>query len=545
MIISQDIIDASSTSNKINAKVELYDGSTLVTTCTCNDRLQDFVIERVGQNNKFFGFGVFQKVTINLIDLYDDLTISETNTFKVYLGIDDTFVDAYPTFYVSEINRNDDTNIITVVAYDILHTSNIHTISEISYPYTLNELAIAIGNVLGASQVDFENISERLSSLYYEQGGNYEGTENLKDVLDDLAEVLSCIYFMGSSDRLIFKSLYPVDSLIVTEDDYYSLNTEQMVAVNHVAHVDELGNNILGSNDYAPLNGVTQYIRNNPFLENRSDIADILSEIVFENADIALTSCICEWDGNILLEIGDKLLVKFTVENPDASSPNTAILSVLNDIIQYNGFLTETTQWKYENKNETPTNPSNLGEAIKQTYAQVDKVNKEITLLTSSVANNDADIASLQITTDSIISSVSSLKTTTTTIEDNLGALTENVETISQTVSTKLTASDFDIKVTEKLSSGVDEIAINETGFKFDKTGLTITKSDSEMSTNVDEDGLSVYKNNEEVLTANNAGVRAKNLHATTYLIVGTNTYFSDYTATDGESRAGCFWTGE
>ena len=52
---------ASSAVNKVNAKVELYNGSTLVTTCTCNDRLQDFTVESVGQNNKFFGFGIIHK----------------------------------------------------------------------------------------------------------------------------------------------------------------------------------------------------------------------------------------------------------------------------------------------------------------------------------------------------------------------------------------------------------------------------------------------------------------------------------------------------
>ena len=71
--------------------------------------------------------------------------------------------------------------------------------------------------------------------------------------------------------------------------------------------------------------------------------------------------------------------------------------------------------------------------------------------------------------------------------------------------------------------------------------GLTISKSNSEMETKITEDGMVVYKNDEAVLTANNQGVDAKNLHATTYLIIGTNSRFEDY---KGGSRTGCFWVG-
>ena len=64
------------------------------------------------------------------------------------------------------------------------------------------------------------------------------------------------------------------------------------------------------------------------------------------------------------------------------------------------------------------------------------------------------------------------------------------------------------------------------------------------MTTNINEDGMSVYRNNTEVLTADNAGVIAYNLKAKTYLIVGEHSRFEDYTSTTGEARTGCFWIG-
>ena len=53
---------------KIKAKVELYNGSTLVATYTQADKVISFDIQRVGEDGKFFGFGICQKLTLKLLD---------------------------------------------------------------------------------------------------------------------------------------------------------------------------------------------------------------------------------------------------------------------------------------------------------------------------------------------------------------------------------------------------------------------------------------------------------------------------------------------
>lgn len=46
----------------------------------------------------------------------------------------------------------------------------------------------------------------------------------------------------------------------------------------------------------------------------------------------------------------------------------------MNDTIEYNGGLVEKTLWNYdENTTETESNPTSLGDLLKQTYARVDK----------------------------------------------------------------------------------------------------------------------------------------------------------------------------
>lgn len=59
------------------------------------------------------------------------------------------------------------------------------------------------------------------------------------------------------------------------------------------------------------------------------------------------------------------------------------------------------------------------------------------------------------------------------------------------------------------------------------------------MKTQITEDGMTVYRGSEEQLVADKDGVFAKNLHATTYLIIGTYSRFEDY-----NGRTGCFWIG-
>lgn len=56
----------------------------------------------------------------------------------------------------------------------------------------------------------------------------------------------------------------------------------------------------------------------------------------------------------------------------------------------------------------------------------------------------------------------------------------------------------------------------------------------------IDEDGMSIMKNSEEVLTADNTGVNAINLTAHQYLIIGKNSRFEDYQ----NKRTACFWIG-
>lgn len=104
----------------------------------------------------------------------------------------------------------------------------------------------------------------------------------------------------------------------------------------------------------------------------------------------------------------------------------------------------------------------------------------------------------------------------------------------------------LEFKVTEIVENGVDHV-VTTTGFRFDHDGLNISKSGEEMKNKLDNTGMYVYRSGDVILAANNKGVEATNLHAKTYLIIGSGngrSRIEDYDGEFGERRTGVFWIG-
>lgn len=146
------------------------------------------------------------------------------------------------------------------------------------------------------------------------------------------------------------------------------------------------------------------------------------------------------------------------------------------------------------------------------------------------------DIVSLKTNTDSISAEVARVETST---KESMDGIREDVGQLSQKVSATMTAEEVRIEV-EKQIGEVDSVK-TKMGYSFNDEGLKVAKSGSEMETTITENGMTVTQNQETVLTANSNGVDAKNLHATTYMIVGKNSRFEDY----GDGRTGCFYIGQ
>lgn len=682
-----------SPSREIKAKIDLFDGTTKKATFTGSDKIKKFQIERAGEEGKFFGFGVSQKLELELLDKNRELNIVKGNTFDVYLTADTTYTKIL-SCEVDSIKRDEKTNGLTITAYDALYRASGHQVKDLTLtkPYTIKDFCEACGAKLGVSVKGIDTFL-----LSYPNGANFDGAETLREALDMVAEATQTIYFMDSTNALVFKKLNKAGASLLTIDKniYFEYKNNGPRVLKTICSTNELGDDVSES---GTTGDATQFVRDNAFWELREDITDLVHNAVVAVGGLSISQFECKWRGNFYLEIGDKIQIL----GKDNSS---AITYLLNDTLVYNGGLNQTSSWKYKDSGETASNPTNLGEAIKQTYAKVDKQNKEITLLASEVKtqtetikktvkqvdveyylstssstptggtwsteappweenkymwsrqkitytdgtfairnatciagakgtdgkpgsdgapgrgvvsitteyyistsetelaggswsetqptweegkyiwtrskivyNNptsteyttavcDAtwkeinaiqgeqktlitDVAELKVAKDSITASVSQitenqsgLNSALTDLQnaftDQNNANAEQFDTLTQKVESSMNAEQVHLAISTELSKGVDKVTTS-TGFTFNEAGLTINKSDSEISTNIDEDGMSIYKNNEEVLTADNTGVTQINATIKQYLIVGKNSRFEDY----GSDRTGCFWIG-
>lgn len=508
---------------KIKARVELYEGSTLINTYSYEDRLKSFSIDRVGEG-KLFGYGICQKINLKLIDTNRELEMSTAYTLNVAIGVDSDYIYPFPQFKITECHRDENTNELSITAYDVIYNAVNQTISEIdSADYTIEQLAQDCGAVLGVS-VRFINIDAATLAIYYPSGANFEGNEAIREVFNAIAEATQSIYYISGDNTLTFKRLDVEGDAAFTIDKerYISLKSGENRRLTAICHATELGDNVIAD---MGITGTVVYVRDNPLWELREDIAAIVDNALLAVGGLTINQFDCNWRGNYLVEIGDKIKL---ITKDD----NAVYAYLLDDVITYDGGMSQSTKWEYSvSDTETEANPSNIGDVIKQTYARVDKANKEITLLVSENENNETNISNLVLTTDGINTTVSK---TTTALND----LTNEITELTSRVNTQITQDEVKLLIETEINNGVNKVVTN-TGYKFDDTGLTVSKSDSEMKTTITDDGMTVYKNSDAVLTANNEGVKAKNLHAVTYLIIGNNSRFEDY-----GSRTGCFWIG-
>lgn len=510
----------------VRGRVELYSGSTLLATFKHTDFLKSFKVERVGESGKFFGFGIIHKLNIKLLDTERKLDISTANTLDVAFGVGCDFIYPYPIFHITEVNRDENTNELSITAYDALNTAGTYTVNDLTLPteYSIETLIRACAVKMGLPL----NIMASGFDVLYPTGANFDGTETIREVLNAAAEATQTIYYLNNDFALTFKRLDGSGAAVyaITKDNYFTLDSGANRRLAIITHTTELGDNVSAETGNS---GTTQYIRDNPLYNLREDIAALLETAIANVGGLTINQFNCKWRGNFLIEIGDKISL-MTKDNKQVYS------YLLDDVITYDGSFTQESKWSYtENNEETASNPATLGEALKQTFAKVDKVNKQIDIVAAQGEENSHSIAALQLNTDSIFTSVSKMEESTNAA---LNGVNGELSTLTNKVEAAMTAEAVKLSIQEELANGVDKV-YTSTGFSFDSEGLRVSKTGSEMESLLDEDGLTVYRDNTEVLTADNTGVNGINMTVRQYLIVG-GSRFEAY----GGGRTGCFWIG-
>lgn len=535
-------------------------------TYTQDDYLKSIKIERIADEGKFFGFGVSHKANIRLRDINRELNITVRKDddlqkrcfFVLYIGTGDEYCETQ-RFYITETHRDENTNELSITAYDALYfaTTPIGEMLE----ENLEDYAARIMDVMKNANhillwngwnggVIYENCEQsEFTSVRFKEGGNFESTHTCRDVLDDIAEATHTIYFVNYDDKIVFKRPdrdgEPV--LTISRSDYITLKSGDNRRLAKITHATELGDNVSAEMSIA---GTNQIIRDNEFFAKMAveDLTAAIDTALANLGGMTINQFDCSWRGNPALEPGDK--VALITKDGD-----TVYAYCYNGTITYDGTLEQHSEWKYTaDEAETESTPTSLGEVIKQVYAKVDRVNKEISLVVSEevqkqlesgliddvvVSTVQKEMSSIVLNTDEIKASV--MESTQEIINNNMAEMEEELATIKQETSMIMTKDEVEILIQETIETDSATSVVTGTGFTFNNDGLTITKEGSEMVTNIDEDGMTITRSGDEVLVADNEGVKAEDLHATTYLIIGRNSRFEDY---DNKKRTGCFWIG-
>ena len=113
-----------SVSRQFEARVELLDGSTILNTFTYDGALQSFSIEQIGNESNFFGFGICKKLTLKLRDKERAINITKGQKLDIAMGVGSDYLYPFPVFIVEEISRDENTNALTITAYDVIYQAN-------------------------------------------------------------------------------------------------------------------------------------------------------------------------------------------------------------------------------------------------------------------------------------------------------------------------------------------------------------------------------------------------------------------------------------
>lgn len=503
-----------------------------------NDNLIDIKITRQG-DNKFFGYGVSQKLEFKRrgrMELNEEL-----NAFKAFFGdgTEEGWVSSCPYFYYDNTTYDEIADESTITAYDGIYLASKHLVKEIEdfdiNIWETNAILNRLTKFLRCnSEVKFIGFTdeELINIRMSVHNGNFEGSETIREVLDALAEYEQAIYFINTNNDLVFKRVSKTeDSVTIVEaSDYFTLTNDGNKTLNSICSTTSLGDNIIATYD-ENTTGETQYIRDNGYLSNPNWVAEVLNKAIAAVGGLTISQFKCKWRGNYLLEVGD------WIEIYSKNYQTFINAMIINDVITYNGGFIEETEWNFADSENENAASSTIGDAIKETYAKVDKVNKQIELVASEVSSNSEKLATLTVNTDNVIASVTNLEKKAT---ERIDALDEAYLEISEKVAATITSENLTIEVQKQIEDkGVNKIT-TATGFTFNENGLLIEKLDKEMTTLITEDGMTVYKSGNAMLSANHTGVDAVNLRATTYLIIGTTSRLENY----GYDRTGCFWIG-
>ena len=476
-----------------------YEGSLLKSVMKCLDI--ELNCELLENANAIVGIAVAG----NAVAGVGEIPITETTTIRTpkfgVKGASDTdysYVE-YGTYIIKETKKNEENQTLSFECYDLMLKSM--TPYNLSLDYTKG---VTVKDLLDA-------ICERLEwdkgyTTFYNcdvliEEEKYDNTDTFRDVLDDIAEVAGGI--IGFVDDKL-TVIYPTDSgEVIDEENLKSLTIGKKYGpINSIvlSRTPQEDNIYKQDTDSVTQNGLTEIrIENNQIIDSHRDdfvngIWNALYGVSFEVYEL-------ESFGIGYLNLGDY----FTIKTADGVEHRALMLCTDLQITQ--GVKEESKLEEPEVTNTDYSAASETDKAIKKTMLRVDKQENEISAFASKA-------------------------------ETALNTATGLKETVEKTAELVVSPEAIDIKISTAIE-GIDSVKTS-TGYTFDENGLDIHKDGESIHNTLDNTGMYVRNNSEDVLVANDEGVSAINLTSRKFLIVGENSRFEDYPG----GRTACFYIG-
>ena len=85
-----------------------------------------------------------------------------------------------------------------------MYAASTHYVSGLATttPYTISDFAAACQTLLGCTALSIQRVdsTETCFDTEYIEGANFEGTESIREALNDVAEATQTIYFVDAAD---------------------------------------------------------------------------------------------------------------------------------------------------------------------------------------------------------------------------------------------------------------------------------------------------------------------------------------------------------
>lgn len=409
----------------------------------------------------------------------------------------------YGTYIIKEKKTDEEQQTVILECYDLMLQSMIPYDLTLDYSVgvTVKDFLDAICDRLGWTKgyTTFYNSDVLIDSE------KYDLNDTFRDVLDDIAEVAGgMIGFAGDELRVI----YPTDNgEAIDEENLKSLKIGKKYGpINSVvlARTPQEDNIYNQDTDSITEHGLTEIrIENNQIIDShREDFMAGICEALF---GLTFTLYELESFGIGYLSLGEL----FTIQTADGAEHKALMLC---DDLQITQGVAETSRLEAPEATETEyTAASTTDKLLNKTILKVDKQAQQISAVVQQAEKIENDVSGLS-------------------------------STVIHMAEVMVDSDSVDIKISEAIGE-IDSVTTS-TGYTFDADGLRISKDGEEMKNRLDNTGMYVTRNEEEILSANNEGVSALNLTSRQYLIVGDYSRFENYDNGTDSKRTACFFIG-